>query len=376
MAAGGVTSPGMDAGETARHLAACFHVLRELVHGSSRWLALEPRLDVKYALADQIHDDARSARALSRRLRELRPPLDVNHPGPALAALLDRVAMAPTPSDYLEQVYGDLKPRLAASVEQRLAETDPWQDEPTLRALIELRHRQAYHLADAPHVSGPRPVGAESLPADVAAGRPRRLRPGPRIDVPARDPYVAVVAAATRVPTGGALLARLSDPTNAPARTDGPPAPALVHALMHERLCWAEAAALTSHEHPEQPGVFHLDMAKLAWDAARHAQGLERLLSERHGGHWGKHPVSLGDFRRLYVPGLDRRLAAMRDAAAERLSRRPALWAPGAEAPAPGAEIRQSLDFLLADEEDHLECLTEWSDRIRREASPAPQSSR
>jgi hypothetical protein len=48
-----VTSPGAGVEESARHLAACFHVLRELVHGSCRWLALEPRLDVKYALAGQ-----------------------------------------------------------------------------------------------------------------------------------------------------------------------------------------------------------------------------------------------------------------------------------------------------------------------------------
>ena len=371
MAAGGVTSPGAGVGETARHLAACFHVLRELVHGSCRWLALEPRLDVKYALADQINDDARSARAVSRRLRELRPPLDVNHPGPSLAALLDRAAAARSVGDHLELVYGDLKPRLAASVEQRLAEIDPWMDEPTLRALIELRHRQAHHLADAAHIGSCRPRSADPLPADVIAGAPRFLRPGPRIDAPARDPYIAVVVAATRVPTGATLLARLAG-----GPEGGPPAPALLHALMHERLCWAEVAALTSHEHPELPGAFHLDMAKLAWDAARHAQGLERLLSRRHGGHWGQHPVSMGDFRRLYRPRLDQRLAAMRDAAAERLSRRPALWSSGVKAPRADAEMRQTLDVLLADEQDHLECLAGWSERIRKRAGVAPQPSR
>jgi hypothetical protein len=37
-------------------------------------------------------------------------------------------------------------------------------------------------------------------------------------------------------------------------------------------------------------------MAKLAWDAARHAQALERLLAERYDSHWGDHPVSLADW--------------------------------------------------------------------------------
>lgn len=360
----GVAAPGTGAGETARHLAACFHVLRELVHGSSRWLALEPRLHVKCALADQLHDDARSARALSRRLHELRPPLDVSRPGPALAALLDRASAARSPEDYLEAVYRELKPRLAATVQLRLAEMDSWHDEPSVRAFIELRHRQAYHLADSPLGGGGRAGAFEPIPCEVAVGRPRVLRPAPSPAAPARDPYVAVVAASTSVPAGAALLAQLTAAPPDAAAIPGPPASRLVHALMHERLCWAEAAALTSHEHPELPGAFHVDMAKLAWDATRHAQAVERLLLERYAGHWGQHPVSIGDFRRLHRPQLGARLAAMRSAAQERLQWRSGLWKREGTRPAAGAELREALDFLLADEQDHLECLAGWSERI------------
>ena len=364
MAVGGVTSPSADAGESARHLAACFHVLRELVHGSCRWLALEPRLDVKYALADQIHDDARSARALSRRLRELRPPLDVNHPGPALARVLDRVAAARSSDEHLALIYGELKPRLAATIEERLARTDPWQDEPSLRALIELRHRQAYHLADAPLPVASRAAGADPIPAEVIPGRPRPLTAAEPVDAPARDAYVAVVGVSASVPAGARLLARLTAARTGEAATPGPPPSALAHALMHERLCWAEVAARTSHEHPELPGAFHLDMAKLAWDASRHVQALERLLGERCEGHWGQHPVSLSDFRRLYRPQLGERLAAMRKAAHERLQWRATLWSPPRSPPSADGEVLQTLDFLLADEQDHFECLTDWSGRL------------
>ena len=359
MAAGGVTSPGADVAESARQLGACFHVLRELVHGSSRWLALEPRLDIKYALADQLRDDARSARALSRRLRELRPPLDSNHPGPELAALLDGVAGARSSQDYLAVVYREVKPRLAATVEQHLTRIDPWQDEPSLRALIELRHRQAYHLADSPLADRTAPNGADPIPADVVGGRPRRLRPAAQLEAPARDPFVAVVDVSASVPTGAALLAQLD------ASRASRPASALAHALMHERLCWAETAALTSHEHPELPGAFHLDMAKLAWDAARHAQGLERLLGERYGSHWGAHPVSLTEFRRLYRPDLGERLTAMRDVARERAEWRAGLWTGRQPASEGSPEIREALDFLLADDHDHCECVTGWSERLR-----------
>lgn len=364
MAVGGVTSPRADVGETARQLAACFHVLRELVHGSCRWLALEPRLDVKYALADQIHDDAHSARVLSRRLYELRPPLDVNQPGRVLAALLDRVAAASTPDAYLRLAYGELKPRLAATVEQRLAHLDSWQDEPTLHALIELRHRQAFHLADGPPAAGARVAGAEPIPAEVTPGRLRPLRPTPPVATPERDAYVAVVDASASIPVGASLLARLSAAAGDVGGATGVPLTALVHALMHERLCWAEVAARTSHEHPELPGAFHLDMAKLTWDASRHAQALERLLGERCASHWGRHPVSLGDFRRLYLPDLGDRIVAMREAARDRLKWRSSLWASASTVPATDERVLQTLDFLLADEQDHLEGLEAWSARV------------
>ena len=374
MAVEGATPPGGGAGETARHLAACFHALRELVHGSCRWLALEPRLDVKYALADQIHDDARSARAVSRRLHELRPPLDASRPGPALAALLDSLSSAGSADAYLRIAYGELKPRLAATVEQRVAATDPWRDEPSLRVLIELRHRQRYHLADLPATGARAAAAGAPLEAEPTGGRARRLRPQPPIEAPARDGYVAVVSAAASIPSGARLIEALGRTATTKAAPTGGPASSLLHALMHERVCWAEVATRTSHEHPELPGAFHLDMAKLAWDASRHAQALERLLGRFGAGHWGQDPVSLAEFRSLYRPQLDERLARMRDAARERLERRPGIWSAAGAAPAAGDELRETVDLLLADDQDHFECLADWGKRLGGAGAPGPDA--
>ena len=51
---------GYDVDENAVRFSNYFHVLRELVHLSCGWLPLEPRLEVKYALGDHLHDDARA----------------------------------------------------------------------------------------------------------------------------------------------------------------------------------------------------------------------------------------------------------------------------------------------------------------------------
>src|SRR6188474_1711736 len=65
---------GYDVDENAVRFSNYFHVLREIVHLSCGWLPLEPRLEVKYALGDHLHDDARAVTKIKRRLYELRTP--------------------------------------------------------------------------------------------------------------------------------------------------------------------------------------------------------------------------------------------------------------------------------------------------------------
>src|SRR3954453_20101996 len=83
-----------------------FHVLRELVHLTAGHLALEPRFEVKALLGDHLHDHARAATKVQRRLHELQG--GPGGPGSALAAFLDKAAEADTPG-YLEIAYGELK---------------------------------------------------------------------------------------------------------------------------------------------------------------------------------------------------------------------------------------------------------------------------
>src|SRR4029079_12062101 len=147
-----------------------FHVLRELVHLSCGWLALEPRLEVKDALRDHLHDDARAVTKIKRRLYELRTPSDYpGAPSPELVALLDRANGATTSAEYIEVAYGELKPALSAAFRVHLDTLDPIIDEPSLRLLTQLLHRQERHVVELP------PVEPHPLPFED--GRPLPLRP-------------------------------------------------------------------------------------------------------------------------------------------------------------------------------------------------------
>src|ERR687898_2246936 len=93
---------GYDVDENAIRFSNYFHLLRELVHLSSGWLPLAPQFEVKYALGDHLHDDARAISKIRRRLYELRHPSDYpGAPAEELGMLLDRLEGAATPAEYV-----------------------------------------------------------------------------------------------------------------------------------------------------------------------------------------------------------------------------------------------------------------------------------
>src|SRR4051812_17087647 len=140
---------GYDVDENAVRFSNYFHVLRELVHLSSGWLPLEPRLETKYLLGDHLHDDARAVTKIKRRLYELRTPSDYpGAPAEELVALLDRADRAGTAAEYVDIAYGELKPTLAAAVRIHLDTLDPIVDEPSLRLLTQILHRQERHMVE------------------------------------------------------------------------------------------------------------------------------------------------------------------------------------------------------------------------------------
>ncbi len=349
---------GLDVDTNAVRFANLFHVLRELVHLTNGWLALEPRIDVKFALGDHVHDDARAVTKCSRRMYELRHPSAYpGAPGPELVVLLDRMATAPTPEAYLQIAYGEIKPMLVRAIELHLAAIDELTDEPSLRLLTQLLDRQRRHVEELrrfgvePHVNAERDAGA--LPIDVR-GR-RRLRIFPPLDEPRRDDFVEVTE------RGDPFLRRElyvnGEENHVP--TDQEEQRHFFHGLMDAELCAAELMARNSHEHPELPWDFHVDMARQTWDEIRHAEVHDRLMATELGCRWGDYPVGFSYFRSIYAHDLLGRLALFNSTSEQKAMwrhshRRRVLLEQGQE------QVAKVFDYLLADEVPHVHNGLRW----------------
>jgi hypothetical protein len=349
--------------ENAVRFSNYFHVLRELVHRSAGWLPLVGEFELKYRLGDHLHDDARAVSRVKRRLYEMRHPSDYpGAPGAKLGALLDRLAGAATPDEYLAIAYGEAKPALAAAMRVHLAALDPVSDEPSQRLLDKLVERQERHVEEVGRsagADGSRSRGAiedlGALPIDLKA-RPRELSVMAPLTDPARDSFVHVT------PEGDPYLARelyVNDPDLNHVPIELEEQRHFFHGLMDAELCAAELMARNSHEYPEMPWDFHADMARQTWDEVRHARLHDVLMATELGCEWGDYPVGFAYFRSVYAHDLLGRLALFNSTSEQKAMwrhsrRRKVLVARDQET------IARVFDYLLADEVPHVHNGTRW----------------
>ena len=348
---------GYDVDENATRFSNYFHVLRELVHLSCGHLALEPRFEVKALLGDHLHDDARAVSKIHRRLYELRTPSDYpGAPSPELAALLDRADDADT-HDYLEIAYGELKPTLIAALRIHLEHLDPLLDEPSLRLITQLLHRQERHTAELPAAGRPLFDDLGKLPLRLRETRPLRVMP-PLVQ-PARDAFVEVTDEGDPYLTDDLYVN--GDENHVP--TEPEEQKHFFHGLMDAELCAAELMARNSHEHPDMPWDFHVDMARQTWDEIRHAEVHDRLMATELDCHWGDYPVGFGYFKSIYALDLLGRLALFNGTSEQKAMwrhshRRKVLVELGQE------RIADVFDYLLADEVPHVHNGTRWGTHL------------
>lgn len=351
---------GYDVDENAIRFSNYLHLLRQLVHLTAGWLALAPEFEVKYALGDHIHDDARAISKVRRRLYELRHPSDYpGAPDEVLTELLDRLDRAPTPADYIEMTYGEAKPALLRAFRVHLESLDPVSDEPSLRLLTKLVEQQEHHVAAlgsaGPRDDAPAIEDLGALPIRLKA-EPRALRIMPSLVEPARDDHVEVT------PDGDPFLARelyINDPDENHVPVEREEQRHFFHGLMDAEICAAELMARNSHEHPELPWDFHVDMARQTWDEMRHAKLHSLLMPKELGCRWGDYPVGFSYFRSVYAHDLLGRLALFNSTSEQKAMwrhshRRKVLVERGQ------LQIAQVFDYLLADEVPHVHNGSRW----------------
>ena len=347
---------GYDVDENAIRFSNYFHLLRELVHLSNGWLPLEPSFERKYRLADHVHDDARAVTKIGRRLYELRHPSDYpGAPANELVALLERLNEAGSPAEYAGLAYAEAKPALLRAIRIHLDELDPVADEPSLRLLRQLAERQQRHVRELgggePGAIEPLDIG--SLPVRLREQRDLRVMP-PLVE-PARDSGLPVTAEGDPFLTSELYVngAENHVPTEPEEQRH------FFHGLMDAELCAAELMARNSHEHPEMPWDFHVDMARQTWDEARHAKVHDLLMKEELGCRWGDYSVGFGYFKSIYAYDLLGRLALFNGTSEQRAMwrhshRRKVLVELGQE------RIARVFDYLLADEVPHVHNGARW----------------
>jgi hypothetical protein len=349
---------GYDVDENATRFSNYLHVLRELVHLTAGHLALEPRFEAKALLGDHLHDDARAVSKIHRRLYELRTPSDYpGAPSEELAALLDRAGEADT-AEYLRIAYGELKPTLIAALRVHLAALDPLIDEPSLRLLTQLLHRQERHVAELPaERAGTAFDDLGALSLRLRETRPLKVMPP--LDRPARDAFVEVTDDGD--PYLVDTLYINGEENHVP--TEPEEQKHFFHGLMDAELCAAELMARNSHEHPDMPWDFHVDMARQCWDEIRHAEIHDRLMATELGCHWGDYPVGFSYFRSIYALDLLGRLALF-NGTSEQMAmwrhshRRKVLIERGQET------VARVFDYLLADEVPHVHNGVRWGTHL------------
>jgi Protein of unknown function (DUF455) len=350
---------GYDVDDNATRFSNYFHVLRELVHFTNGWLPLEPSWPRKYALGDHVHDDARALSKMKRRLYELRSPSDYpGSPSPELEELLDRLAAADSARAYIDVAYGEAKPALAAAMRIHLENLDPVADEPSLRLLGQVLARQERHVLElgASGSAAGRDIGA--LPVRLRAA-PRELRILLPLDQPARDDFVEVTE------HGDPYLTRELYVNGAENHVPTEPEEQrhFFHGLMDAELSAAELMARNSHEHPEMPWDFHVDMARQTWDEVRHAKVHDLLMKDELTCAWGDYPVGFSYFKSIYAYDLLGRLCLFNGTSEQRAMwrhshRRKTLMDLGQE------RIALVFDYLLADEVPHVHNGVRWGSHL------------
>ena len=367
MLEGGPLRRGYDVDENAIRFSNYFHVLRELVHMSCGWLPLAAEFETKYRLGDHVHDDARAISKLRRRLYELRHPSDYpGSPGDELAGLLDRLEAAASTGEYLETAYGEAKPVLVAAIRVHLDNLDPVSDEPSLRLLTKLAANQERHMKELAAGSTQSAEQASERIEDLGAlpialkGEPRPLRILPPLTDPARDEFVEVTD------EGDPFLRQelyVNDPELNHVPIEAEEQRHFFHGLMDAELTAAELMARNSHEHPEMPWDFHVDMARQTWDEVRHAKVHYMLMPTELGCRWGDYPVTFSYFRSIYAHDLLGRLALFNSTSEQRAMwrhsrRREALMQRGQE------KVAMVFDYLLADEVPHVHNGVRWGTHL------------
>jgi hypothetical protein len=254
---------------------------------------------------------------------------------------------------------GGQTPRPTAAWRFHLDALDPLVDEPSLRLLTQLLHRQERHVVELPPGSAKGSAFADLGALPIRLREMRDLKIMPPLDEPVRDDYVEVTDEGDTYLSDDLYIN--GDENHVP--TDPEEQKHFFHGLMDAELCAAELMARNSHEHPEMPWDFHVDMARQTWDEIRHAEVHDRLMATELGCRWGDFPVGFAYFKSIYRLDLLSRLVLFNGTSEQKAMwrhshRRKVLVDLGQ------TTVARVFDYLLADEVPHVHNGVRWGSHL------------
>jgi uncharacterized ferritin-like protein (DUF455 family) len=140
----------------------------------------------------------------------------------------------------------------------------------------------------------------------------------------------------------------------------------LLHDLLNSEYITVERMGLILSDFPEIPWQMKLDMARQAWDEARHAEIVQRRLEEL-GGHVGMFPTScFGWEQDVNRPDPLERLALSNMTFESESCKHLRDWIAKAKKTGDTRSL-QLVEFLLADEVNHVLYGVHWIDELTKE---------
>lgn len=265
-------------------LTALFSLIRELMRTEAAWLAGVPYWDAKQAIARHVLEDAQHAESILKRLHELKATSAEHKQVAGIEEMVREAASAAHGDEWLQGLYGVVKPWIATVLEVYLAASDPVMDQPThlvlRRILNDLRGQIAWFKGYTPRFSPwsktdtsiwasylSRRFSATTLEAGILTGRDTSPRPAGHPDFTGiaqvqRD-STFTVSSKSSLPREGATYAEKRF---------------LVFYNHCQEMQFAESLCAILYETPEMPWAYHYDLARHMADEVRHAtMGQTRL---------------------------------------------------------------------------------------------------
>jgi uncharacterized ferritin-like protein (DUF455 family) len=328
--------------------------------------------EIKIAFGRQMYQDAVHADLLGKRIPELKgrsAHFHVIPPSDGVVRVIETVWKAEGDVKRMVGLYRVLKPALIEAYRSHIAMAELPADEPTVYILRHIADEEKDHCGWAEKVITR--LTADPLIGEWERDLARDLREGGGFPGAVSGTYsFAKLHGYSRLPVRDGRWDIIADPGEFTEKNwsfdtqEGKQH--LLHDLLNSEFITVERMGRILADFPDLPWQMKLDMARQAWDEARHAEIVQRRLEEL-GGRVGMFKTSCWGWEQdVNRPDPLERLALSNMTFESESCKHLRDWIRKAKEGGDGRSV-QLLEFLLADEVNHVLYGVHWIDELTRD---------